>query len=108
MSYADNNPYRSWGMIAADAQPNERLGFIRKTYVHLAGAVLALVALEAVLLSLPGVGEMVNLMIGGRFSWLIVIGAFMAITWVANNMAQSNTSPGRSTLAWGSTSWPKR
>ena len=101
MSYADNNPYRSWGMIAADAQPNERLGFIRKTYAHLAGAILALVALEAVLLSLPGVGEMVNLMIGGRFSWLIVIGAFMAITWVANNMAQSNTSPGTQYIGMG-------
>ena len=93
MSYADNNPYRSWGMIAADAQPNERLGFIRKTYMHLAGAVLALVALEAVLLNAPFTPDLISMMVGNRFSWLIVFGVFMGVTWMANSMAQSNTSP---------------
>ena len=69
MSYADNNPYRSWGMIAAEAQPNERLGFIRKTYMHLAGAVLALVALEAVLLNAPFTPDLISMMMGNRLLW---------------------------------------
>ena len=52
MSYADDNPYRSmtYGTIAAHAEVNERADFIRKTYLHLAGAVFAFMGIEAVLL----------------------------------------------------------
>ena len=34
----------------------ERAAFIRRTYAHLAGAILAFVGLEAALLSIPGIG----------------------------------------------------
>ena len=45
MSY-DVNPYQSAGYdIAAHAQPNERVDFIRKTYLHLGGAMAVFVAL---------------------------------------------------------------
>ena len=40
MSYADN-PYRATFSIAAQAAADERADFIRKTYLHLAGAVFA-------------------------------------------------------------------
>lgn len=96
MSNAENpyqsNPYQSWGMIAADAPDQTRADFITKTYVHLAGAVAAFVALEAILLNTPGIGELVNAMIGGRFSWLIVLGAFMLVSYVAQSWAQSAVS----------------
>ena len=58
MNYSDN-PYASWGMIAADADTSERTRFIRLTYLHLAGAVLAFIGIEALILSLPGIGDMV-------------------------------------------------
>ncbi|MGD9724186.1 MAG: Bax inhibitor-1 family protein [Pirellulales bacterium] len=91
MSYADN-PYRSWGMIAADAPTNERAGFIRQTYLHLGGAVLAFVALEAALLQLPGIDEVVVRLSASRWGWLLVLGAFMGVSYIANSWAMSTTS----------------
>jgi FtsH-binding integral membrane protein len=87
MSYAEN-PYRSgMGAFAADAAVDDRASFITKTYVHLAGAIAAFIGIEAFLLSLPGIGDLVNTMIGGQFSWLIVLGVFMAVSWVAQKWA---------------------
>lgn len=94
MSYADN-PYRApLGDFASVAAVDERTSFITRTYLHLAGAVTLFVVLEAVLLSMPGVEKLVGTMIGGRFSWLIVLGAFMLVSYVANNWATSAVSPG--------------
>ncbi len=86
------NPYRSWGTVAAEAETNERATFIRLTYLHLAGAVLAFMALEALLLSLPGVGDAVALVLGNRFGWLAVLGGFMLVSYIANAWANSATS----------------
>ena len=49
MSQGFDNPYRTWGTIAAQAVTSERTRFIRLTYLHLGGAVLAFMAIEAVL-----------------------------------------------------------
>jgi FtsH-binding integral membrane protein len=88
MSYSMGYP------IAANAQAEARAAFIRRTYGHLAGAILAFIALETVLLHIPGIENVVVGMIGSRFSWLIVLGAFMLVGHLANSWAQSNTSPG--------------
>jgi FtsH-binding integral membrane protein len=97
MSYAEN-PYRSsaaWGDIAAQADVDARVGFIRKTYLHLAGAVFAFTAIEAVLLNLPQTPQFVELMMrGGQYSWLIVLGAFIGVSYLANYWANSSTSVG--------------
>lgn len=94
MSYVEN-PYRSWGLVAADAQPDERADFLRRTYLNLGGAILGFVALEAVLLNTPGVSELVGTMLAGRLSWLVVLGAFMVVSWVAETWARSATSIGK-------------
>ncbi len=86
------NPYRSWGMVAADAEVNERAQFIRQTYLHLAGAVVAFMAIEAFLLSLPGVGEVTMSLLGNRFGWLLVLGGFMGVSYIASSWANSATS----------------
>jgi FtsH-binding integral membrane protein len=92
MSYADN-PYRaSLGDFASMAAADERASFITRTYLHLAGAVTVFVALEAFLVSLPGIENLVGLMIGGRFSWLIVLGLFMGVSILAGNWASSAVS----------------
>lgn len=96
MSQAEN-PYRSpygamWGEIAARAEPDARAGFIRKTYSHLLAAVMGFAALETLLLSTVA-DQMVPWMIGGRWSWLIVLGAFMGVSWIADAWARSETSP---------------
>jgi hypothetical protein len=95
MSSAEN-PYRSpWGTLAAQAAADERADFIRKTYLHLAGAVAAFVALEAILIRAPFAPDLVNLMLGTRYSWLIVIGAFMGVSYLANSWAMSSVSVSR-------------
>jgi hypothetical protein len=92
MSYSEN-PYRTWGTIAADADTNERASFIRLTYLHLAGAVLAFVALEAFLLSLPGIGEIVASVMGVQYGWLMVLGASVALMfWYMVQLVMSLTS----------------
>lgn len=40
---------------AAYALPEARAGFVRRTYAHLAFAVLGLLALEYMLLNMPGI-----------------------------------------------------
>ena len=77
---------------AADALPEERASFIRKTYLHLAGAVLIFVLLEAYLL-MSGAGEWaVQTMLGTQYSWLIVLGLFMGVSMLASWWANSQTS----------------
>ena len=100
MSYAEN-PYAapSYG-FAADAAADERSTFITKTYTHLAGAIAAFVILEAVLLNLPGIEKLAGLMLGG-INWLIVLGAFMAVSWIANSWAQNAVSPAKQYMGLG-------
>lgn len=101
MSYADN-PYAAPGYtFAADAAADERAGFIAKTYAHLAGAIAVFIALEAVLLSLPVTENLVGMMIGTRYGWLVVLGLFMAVSWIADSWARSAVSPGKQYLGLG-------
>jgi FtsH-binding integral membrane protein len=90
MNYAEN-PYQSpmMGTLAAQAAADERSDFIVKTYLHLAGAIGLFVILEAVLLSIPGIGGLVEMMVGTRYGWLVVLGLFMVVSYVANNWALS-------------------
>jgi len=98
MNYAEN-PYQSPTLgMAAQADVEQRADFITKTYLHLAGAIVAFVALEAVLLNMPFTEQLVETMIGGQFSWLIVLGAFMAVSWIANSWALSGASIGKQYL----------
>ncbi|MDQ2746212.1 MAG: Bax inhibitor-1 family protein [Acidobacteriota bacterium] len=84
--------FRTGYSSAADAMPEERASFIRKTYLHLAGAVLAFTLIEAYLI-VSGAGlAIAQTMLGGRYSWLIVLGAFMGISMLAQWWANSQTS----------------
>ncbi len=92
------NPYQSssYGLLAAEADTDARAGFIKRTYAHLTGAVVALIALETALFSLvpeATMGRLVQTMLSG-YGWLIVIGAFMAVSWMARSWASSDASRG--------------
>lgn len=92
MDYSEN-PYAStMGPFAAMAETDERANFITKTYLHLAGAIALFVALEAILLTTPLAETMLGAMMGSRYGWLIVIGLFMFVSFIANKWAQSATS----------------
>ncbi|MCC5024234.1 MAG: Bax inhibitor-1/YccA family protein [Candidatus Synoicihabitans palmerolidicus] len=45
--------------------------------------------------------SLVQTMIGGQFSWLIVLGSFMAVAWIADKWARSDISPARQMLGLG-------
>ncbi len=92
MDTAFNSTY---GNSAADALPEERARFIRKTYLHLAAAILAFVALEVFLFSSGAAYSIMSVLrLGGSMSWLIVLGAFMGVSWLASSWANSQTSKG--------------
>ena len=69
-----------------------RGGFLARTYLHLAGAIAAFGALEAYLLSLPGIENLVAQMTQGIYSWLIVLGAFIFVSWLAERWANNAAS----------------
>jgi hypothetical protein len=85
------NNYEMRSSLASQATESARAGFIRRTYGHLAGAILAFVAIEAALLQLPGIGQVVGAMTTG-YMWLVVLVAFMGVGTLANYWAQSDTS----------------
>jgi FtsH-binding integral membrane protein len=80
--------------VVAQAGTDERSAFIVKTYVHLFGAILAFAALEVFWFSTPVAGAMLNFMQQGRFAWLLFIGAFVGVSYFANQWALSSTSKG--------------
>jgi FtsH-binding integral membrane protein len=85
--------------IVADAPAEARAAFIRRTYTHLAGAILAFVALETVFFSLGLPKAFTNVVLGAPFGWLIVLGAFIGVSWLAEHWATSDTSA--ATQYWG-------
>ena len=61
--------------------------FYRRTYGNLALGVLAFIVIESILLNTPFIVEgMLNLLMMSKFSWLIILGAFMGITWFAQSL----------------------
>jgi FtsH-binding integral membrane protein len=76
----------------ADVSPEERASFIRKTYIHLAGAILAFIVLEAFLMASGAATVLTQTMLGSRWSWLIVMLVFMGISMLAEWWANSQTS----------------
>lgn len=89
MSYGMEYP-----MLAAQAPASERAAFIRRTYGHLAAAILAFVGLEYILLQIPGLRELSLGMMSNGIMWLVVLGAFMGVSYLASSWARSDTSPG--------------
>ena len=69
-----------------------RVSFIKKTYAHLAGAILLFVGVEYALLHSPLASWLISHMTGGQISWLIVLALFMGVSWIADRWARSATS----------------
>ena len=80
------------GMLVANASETERANFIRKTYLHLGGAILAFAVVEALLIK-SGVAEsFVHLLQGSKWMWLVVMGLFMGVSYIADKWAHSAIS----------------
>ena len=82
----------AYPVSAAEAMPYERAAFIRRTYAHLAVAILAFVVLETALIQAFSLEDILGVLGTSRYSWLAVLGLFLVGGWVAQWWAQSETS----------------
>lgn len=87
--------------VVAEATEQERSAFIRRTYAHLAGAIGLFALLEVALLHMPFTPKLVSLMAGSRMGWLVVLGLFMGVGYVADRWARSAVSPQMQYLGLG-------
>lgn len=82
-------------MFAADAAQSERTAFIQRTYLHVGLAILLLVILEVIALKViaPAIGEerLLSFFFSG-YNWLILVGSYMGVSYLANMWAHSTTS----------------
>lgn len=85
-----DNYTTTFGNSAADSMPQERASFIRKTYLHLAAAILAFIGLETYLFTSGIADKIAGTMMG--YSWFIVLALFMGVSFLANWWANSSTS----------------
>jgi len=83
----------TFGSSVAEAAPADRAAFIRKTYLLLAFAILAFIGVEAFFFA-SGIANVIAGLIfsGGAIGWLVVLGMFMGISFLANRWAVSETS----------------
>lgn len=83
----------TYNQAVADASVEERSGFIVRTYLHLTGAIFAFVGIIALLFVTGAADTLISVMfMGGRMGWLVVLGLFMAVSYIANKWAHSNVS----------------
>ena len=90
MSYAHADAL-AYDPFAADAAADARAGFIRRTYLHLFGAIVAFMGIEAAFLSIEPLQQAMLGLVGGN--WWIALIAFMAVSWLANRWATTGASP---------------
>jgi FtsH-binding integral membrane protein len=86
---------------AADSSVAARSAFIRRTYLHVAGAIAIFALLEAWLINSSLAEPLIGMMLGSQFSWLLVLGLFMGVSYIADKFAHSQTSEGMQYLGLG-------
>lgn len=84
------NPY-AVGSVA-ESPLETRTEFVRKTYAHLAGAIGVFAMLEWLLLSIIPAETVFGLLSASPYAWLVVLGAFMFVSWIANKWAYGGAS----------------
>ena len=82
------------GETVAAAPVSERVAFIRRTYAHVAAAVVALVAFETVLIGTGIAKDIVSSMFASNFAWLGLMVVFIGGTFAAQYVARSRSSVG--------------
>ncbi|MBC7172921.1 MAG: US12 family protein [Polyangiaceae bacterium] len=78
----------------AQTSVEERAAFITRTYLHLLGAILAFVGLEFVIFASGLVAPIAEVAMGSRMGWMLFLGGFVAVSYLADKWARSATSIG--------------
>ncbi|MFQ5628890.1 MAG: Bax inhibitor-1 family protein [bacterium] len=88
-----NNSYSTQTYTPVSARAQEiRAAFITRTYMHVFGAILGFTAIEIFLFTNGLAEPIARTLLGG--SWLIVLGAFMIVGWLASRVAHNASSQG--------------
>lgn len=90
--------------VAIQAERSERAGFIRRTYAHLAGAVLAFIGIEAAFFALvpqAGILRFMSTLFASPINMLILMVAFIGVGYLARYWAHASSSPGMQYLGLG-------
>ena len=82
-----------------DASVDVRARFITRTYNHLFGAIVAFAGIEFLLFSSGLAYPIAKAMLSG--SWLLVLGGFMLVSWLATRAAHQSTSKAAQYAALG-------
>ncbi len=77
---------------AIEAEVSERVEFIRRTYLHLAGAIMAFVFIEYLLIQSNFALPFLNFAFGSSINWMIILGLFIVVANVADGWAHSGRS----------------
>jgi FtsH-binding integral membrane protein len=73
--------------VVSREQPQERAEFIKKTYMHLAGAVGAFILFETFLIQSGIAASLTEVLAGSRFSWLAILAGFSILGWLSRELA---------------------
>lgn len=87
-----NNRVYGGDYAVFESSADVRSRFIIKTYMHLLGAVLGFVGMEFYLFQ-SGLAESIT-QFAINNSWLIFLGAFMVVSWIATHFAQNPANKG--------------
>jgi FtsH-binding integral membrane protein len=77
---------------------DSRAQFITRTYTHVVGGILGFILVEFALFESGAAETVARFMFG--FPWLLIIGAFMLVGWLATRTAQTSTSIGMQYFAY--------
>ena len=87
--------YQPVAAIGVDA----RASFINRTYNHLMGAIVLFTLIEVGLFQSGFAESIARVLLGG--SWLLVLGAFMLVSWFASRISLTSESKGAQYAALG-------
>jgi FtsH-binding integral membrane protein len=74
----------NYATSVSEASVEDRSDFIWRCYAHVVGAILAFAAVESYLIS-SGIADQMYAAMAGN--WLVVLGAFMLVSWGASHIA---------------------
>jgi FtsH-binding integral membrane protein len=81
---------QSLNMPVAALDTDRRATFLTRTYTHLLFAILGFIGIEAFLFSSGLAATIAQALLG--VNWLLVLGGFMIVSWLASHMAMSTAS----------------
>jgi uncharacterized protein len=71
----------------------DRRGLLRRTYGHLMGAIVVFTIIELVLFKTGAIDKLAPTLMRSQGGWLLILGAFILVGWLATRTAASSISP---------------